>query len=92
MIDCDSEKFYEDDGICHDEAIQEIANILELCQGYSASELNRAVKELPSQTNSSNTFSKFSSYFVNIDGNKTNFNGLCAELERIDINYFHRLE
>ena len=87
IIDGDNEKFYDDDGFCHDENIHDIAKILEQCQGYSANELNRAVRELTPQTSSSKTPSKFSSYFLNIDGNKTNFDNLCVELKRINISF-----
>ena len=85
IINNDSEKFYDDDGFCHDENIHQISNVLERCKGYSASALN---SEIPKITNTqTKTCTKFSSYFINIDGNKTNFDSLCAELNRIDTKF-----
>ena len=81
IIDNSDEKFYDDDGLCHDEQIHQICSILELCKSYSATAFNSAVPKTASPKSKS---LEFSSYFVNIDGNKTNFDGLCAELSRID--------
>ena len=81
IIDSDDEKLYDDDGLCNDEQIHQISNVLELCKSYSASAFNTAV---PKTANSKPRSLEFSSYFINIDGNKTNFDSLCAELSRID--------
>ena len=85
IVNNDSEKFYDDDGFCHDGNIHQISNVLERCKGYSASALN---SEIPKIANTqTKTCTKFSSYFINIDGNKTNFDSLCAELNRIDTKF-----
>ena len=75
---CDeNDKFYDDEGTCDQEVIQQISKVLDLCQGYSTTELNTAVKDFPKTTS-------FSSFFINLDGNKTNFNSLSVEMKRIE--------
>ena len=87
MISDGGDKFYDDEGGCDDETIQKISNVLDQCQSYSTTELNRVVKELQNSCNLSSTHSKFTSYFVNLDGNKTNFDCLNVELKRFEQNF-----
>ena len=57
-----------------DENIHKISQILENCKSHSVQEYNRIFRD-----NFKNSTSMF---FVNIDGNKSNFDSLVAELER----------
>ncbi len=59
--------------------ISKISVILENCQAYTANELNT--------THVENLKTSSSSYFLNIDGNKSNFNSLMAELQRFNHNF-----
>ena len=59
-----------------DDEMTKISKILDTCQSYSVQQLTTEHKE------NLNKFS--SSYFLNVDGNKSNFNSLIAELHRID--------
>ena len=93
----ESEKFYENDYAGEDETLQKISNVLNLCQSYTSQQLNKVIKQLQPTNNKNPTThppttnpqpssrpSQFSSYFINIDGNTTNFNTLLTELSRID--------
>ena len=55
------------------ECILEISNMLQNCTPYSIEELNVKIK--------SNIANKFSTFFLNIDGNATNFDQFVAELQ-----------
>ena len=57
-----------------------MSNILDKCSLYSTSEVNKLFSTFGDQNNND----KFSSYFLNIDGNKTNFDKLICELETFD--------
>ena len=53
------------------DTIQNASNVLETCKPYSNSELNSLLH---------NQSDKFSTFFLNIDGNKSNFDHFVAEL------------
>ena len=95
MINCDSDKFYDRDCDGEDENIQKISEILNNCKSYAVDELNKVIQQLtpsfPANLNAISTTPQkslnsthFSSYFINIDGNTTNFDNLLVELKRID--------
>ena len=75
MINQESDKFYDDDGANDDVALQQISNVLNSCQSYSVQELN--------EVTIATSTTQFSTYFINIDGNGSNFDTLLAELNRI---------
>ena len=88
LSDIDHDKFYDDDGAYDDTIIQKISEVLQSCKSYVVKDLNKLLIEQNSGTHdTSNTDGKqltqFSSYFLNIDGNKTNFEHLNVELKRI---------
>ena len=88
MIDCDSDKFYENDSGEQDENLLKTSDVLAKCSNYSVKDLNRAIGQLNLNTSQTltherDTIIQFSSYFLNIDGNATNFNNLLIELNRI---------
>jgi len=88
MIDCDSDKFYDRDCDGEDETILQICEILNSCKSYAVDEFNQVIQQLvPSlsaNSQSKPTTHQFSSYFINIDGNTTNFDNLLVELKRIN--------
>ena len=79
MMNKESDKFYDDDGANDDITLQQISNVLNSCQSYTAQELNGVIPQL----STANSTTQFSTYFINIDGNASNFDTLLAELNRI---------
>ena len=79
------DKFYENDQAGEDQTLQAISNVLNQCQSYTTKDLNQAIKQFqPSLPGSLSRTTQFSSYFINVDGNSTNFNILLSEIHRID--------
>ena len=84
-----SDKFYDDEGAYEEEIAQTVNILLKNCKGYSLAELNLATNQHKLQNSEpdkalSCSKTQLSSYFHNIDGNKTNFNSLLVDLKRID--------
>ena len=75
----DSDKFYDDEPSQYIDSIHTISNILENYGKYSISELNTKIKTLPKNT--------FSSFFLNIDGNHTNFDTFAVSMASIKHNF-----
>ena len=95
MLNCDSEKFYDRDCDGEEESIRQISDILNNCKSYSIKEFNKAIQQLglslptnpqpkPAQHQKPSNSTQLSTYFINIDGNTTNFDSLLVELERIN--------
>ena len=76
----DSEKFYDAEAGGEEETVSYVSDIFDQCQNYKLSELNKVRSSL-SQNQNSCRFDQFSSYFINIDGNASNFDSLLAEIE-----------
>ena len=78
------DKFYNDDGAYDDSVIQNISRVLENCKSFTAKELNKLTcnQSEPTDHDTKSKKYQFSSYFLNIDGNKTNFDTFTAELKR----------
>ena len=79
----DSDKFYDNEPIDLIESVEEMSTILENCQNY---ELDM-FKTMVTDTTSQNLDNQFSTYFLNIDGNQTNFDQFVTELHNIDHNF-----
>ena len=85
-----SDKFYDDDGAYDDNVLMSISNVLDNCKSYTVKELRSVIKHLQDQptTNTTQTSSpksnNFSSLFLNLDGNATNFDKFLIELKRIN--------
>ena len=75
--DSESTKFYDIEPSDVLESTKQMSNILNKCSLYNTSEVNK----LFSNNGGQNDTNTFSSYFLNIDGNKTNFDKLMCELE-----------
>ena len=72
----DSVKFYDIDPLDVIDSVNQISNILDKCSLYSIPEVNKifsSATELSTE--------KFSTLFLNIDGNKSNFDRFVSELE-----------
>ena len=78
--DLNPDRFYEDEPQDFVESVEKLSNILEDCKSYSHDKLNKLVSTSKLQNN-------FSTFFVNIDGNKSNFDSLVTELSRIKHNF-----
>ena len=77
----DIEKFYDDEAGNEEDTICIISDILNQCKNYKSSEIEQAVNNLQVSQKSHN-IGQFSSYFINIDGNASNFDSLLVELQR----------
>ena len=76
--DEDEEKFYNAEPSDHLDSLLDLNNLLESCSSHSVADLNKLVTD-----NKFNSHNNFSSYFLNIDGNKSNFDHLASELGSI---------
>lgn len=89
-----SDKFYENDPTGDDATIGKISNVLNLCKSFNTQDFNSTMEQSQFAKPSKNPpekqspplhkTSQFSSYFINIDGNSTNFNSLLTELSRLN--------
>ena len=75
----ENDRHYDDES---DGCITEISNILDCCRTYTTNELNKILVNY-SESNENITTELLSTYFLNIDGNATNFDQFCVELKRI---------
>ena len=75
--DSESTKFYDIEPTDVLESTKQMSNILDKCSLYTTLEVNKLFSTDGSQANADT----FSSYFLDIDGNKTNFDKLICELE-----------
>lgn len=80
-LDVDKNAFYDDEGAYDDQYIQHISKILESCKTITVKEFQQVA------TTDQSYLTKFSSYFINIDGNKTNFENLNIELKRTNYSF-----
>ena len=72
----DDPRFYDEDSGALPDIIQNSCNILQNCRSFSTTQLNSFTQDLNEDI--------FSSYFLNIDGNSTNFDQAAFELSQID--------
>ena len=72
------DKFFEDEPPEYIQTIQEFSDILENCRGYSKAQFHELTSKIEKEQSSLNKI--FSTYFLNIDGNFTNFDHLSAEI------------
>ena len=77
----DNDKFYEEEPINYIDIIEDMSTILENCKGYSTVNLNKIFHEHLEQVGSDTA--SFSTYFYNIDGNKTNFDEFAVNVKSI---------
>ena len=77
--DIDDPKFYDDDPSAVPDSIKQSSKILEQCKSLSTTQINEVFNETNTTT--------FSSYFLNIDGNNSNFDHFAAEISRFDAKF-----
>ena len=75
----DTDKFYDECGEGVDDTLQAISAVLDACKAYTDQEFGKLLERLKVETDP-----LISSFFLNIDGNSTNFNTLLVELKRIN--------
>ena len=94
LLNNDTDKFYDDEFAGEEERLSKISLTLEKCRSYKTFDLNQAITELlspnephPNVTKppkKASTSFQFSVYFMNIDGNTSNFDSLLVELQRLE--------
>ena len=77
-LELDPSHEYDAEPVNHIECIGKISNILETCTPMTADELNKKLKTIDHNKE------LFSTLFVNIDGNATNFDEFASELQIYD--------
>ena len=75
--DLNPDKFYEDESAEFVESVEKQSRILENCKNYNCKKFN----DLIIDNDQCNTFSGL---FINIDGNKSNFDNFTTELHRLN--------
>lgn len=78
-----SDKFYDDEPAEFYEYTEHTSKILENCRQYDDKGFNKLINNLKSDSSSEN----FSTFFLNVDGNKTNFDELVANLNQLNHNF-----
>ena len=71
----DDPRFYDDDPDSLPDSILQCSNILQQCKSFNTAQLNEILKNTNTNT--------FSSYFLNIDGNQSNFDEFAISLSQI---------
>ena len=80
-IENSDEKFYENDIYDIVDDFKSISNILNSCKSlHTIPDLNTYIQSYYTEIESNN----FSTMFLNIDGNKSNFDSFAADIEDID--------
>ena len=77
FTDLDPERFYSNEPLDFVESVEKQSKILEDCKNYSVENFN-------SMTNLKQIKDNFTTCFVNIDGARTNFDSLTAEMNRFN--------
>jgi len=74
--DLNPDKFYEDESAEFVESVEQQSRILENCKNYNCKKFNDLINN--------DRCNDFSGLFINIDGNKSNFDNFTTELHRLD--------
>ena len=81
ILEGEDDRFFDEQPTEYIESLQELSEILENCKNYSKNQFLNLISKVEQEKNPNKQI--FSTYFLNIDGNKTNFNQLTAELKSI---------
>ena len=76
------DKIYDNEPVDFVESHEHASNLLEHCRNYSRFEFNHHLN-----LHNINSGNSFSSYFLNIDGNSSNFDNFVTELQLLDVNF-----
>ena len=84
--DDESDKFYNTDSPDLSDSLENISKILEDCRSYSKVDFSQVVKSIQeaNKTNNNNSNDLLSTFFLNIDGNFSNFDQLVTEIHSLD--------
>ena len=84
-----NDNVYDDEGVYDNGLLQSMSGTLENCKFFDKIELNQAIKHqiTESSQKTSTTSYSFSSFFLNIDGNTTNFDHLLVELKTLNYDF-----
>ena len=81
ILENQDDRFFENEPTEYIQSIQEFSETLENCKSYSKSQFNELMANNLNQKHKGQAQNLlFSTYFLNIDGNKTNFDRLSPEL------------
>ena len=81
----ESDKFYNSDSPDLADSVENISKILEDCRGYSKTGLSAITNGLQKELQNKNgNDALFSTFFLNIDGNFSNFDQLVTEIHSLD--------
>lgn len=86
--DCDDDKFYglELNDIVDD--ITKISDVLENCKSYNnLTDLDNSIRTLTPNGAGDSISDRFSTLFLNLDGNKSNFDMLAVDIRRLKYNF-----
>ena len=78
-----NEAFYDEDPTDYIDTLQVMSVLLDKCKSYNKHEFNHMISEIKEPENAS----LFSSYFLNIDGNNSNFDELVLELNQTAVKF-----
>ena len=76
------EEVYGNEPVDFIESYEHISNLLEQCKNYSRFEFNHYLN-----LHNINSTNSFSNYFLNIDGNNSNFDNFVTELQLLDVKF-----
>ena len=81
----DSDKFYDNDSLDFADSLQNISDILSDCRSYSKGDFTETVNNIQNTSQvSTGKNDIFSSFFLNIDGNFSNFDQLVTEIHGLN--------
>ena len=78
QLDTDDDRFYDNEPSDYIDIIENMSNILENCKCFSVNDMNSKLSRTPIST--TDRLDRFSTYFYNLDGNKSNFDEFAASL------------
>ena len=78
----ESDKFYDDNTEGVDNTLIALSEVLESCRAFTCQEFKKLIQSIKTEDDP-----LISSLFLNIDGNKTNFNTFLAELKRMNYDF-----
>lgn len=86
LTECDSDNELFQEPQEYIETLREMSNVLENCKSYTKKCFSNTV-EAAKRTIDGESETVFSSYFLNIDGNQTNFDHLSAEITSLGFDF-----
>ena len=82
-----TDKFYDDEPVEFTETVEKLSNVLEDCHGYTKAEFKAFTENALCVDKSLTKKSLFSTYFLNIDGNQSNFDRFAADFASLEYDF-----